>query len=366
MSKKSTSDLIAELKLERKENYPELKHSTRATVIAKSPNGLYLDMARAFEGHVSLKELGDKNLDEYSIGEVIEVFVAAEDRNQPGIFKLSIKQLEENHKWEKLNSLKEQELELKIVKVLKSGVEVEILETKQIGFIPYGYLDSREEPLKGQDKNNWLGLVIRGKIHELEQSRNKIILNHKVIAEKIRETRAKEIFNEISKGQRIKGTVVRTADFGVFVDIGGLDALVPSSELSWARFKKPSDLVKVGDEIEAIIFKIDPEKSRVALSVKQAQPDPWSTLGSDYGVGYSGKGKVVTQADFGVFIEVLPGVEALLHKSNFEGEEPKLGDEIEYQIINLETNKKRMGIKLVGHDQGTEVETSEEKEPEHV
>lgn len=365
MSKKSHSDLVAEIKLERKENYPELKHSTRATVIAKNPSGLFLDLSKSFEGHVSLKELGDKSLDQYSIGEVIEVFVAAEDRNNPGIFKLSIKQLEENHKWEKLATLKEQELELKIIKVLKSGIEVEIQNTKQIGFIPYGYLDAREEPLKGLDKNNWLGLIIRGKIHEIEQSRNKIILNHKVIAEQARDQRAKQIFNEINKGQRIKGTVVRTADFGVFVDIGGLDALIPSSELSWARFKKPSEIVKIGDEIEAVVFKIDTDKKRIALSVKQASPDPWSTLNSQYGIGYTGKGKVVTQAEFGVFVEVLPGVEALLHKSNFENEEPQLGDEIEFQVINLETDKKRMGIKLAGHDQ-QEVEASEEKEPEHV
>lgn len=371
MSKKSHGDLVAEIKLDRKENYPELKQSTRATVIAKNSNGLYLDLAKTFEGYVNPKELGDKGLESYSVGEIIEVYVAAEDRNQPGIFKLSIKQLEDNHKWNRLESLKGQELELKISKILKSGIEVQISATGQIGFIPYGYLDTREESFKNKNKDTWLGLTIPGLIHEIDQTRNKIILNHKTIAEGKRAQRARDIMNNIGIGQKIKGTIVRTADFGVFVDIGGLDALIPSSELSWVRFKQPSDVARVGDEVEAVIFKIDTEKNRVALSIKQAQATPWASIGTDIKVGHRGRGKIVTQADFGVFVEIIPGVEALLHKSNYT-EPPEIGEEISYEVINFEADKKRMGIKLIqelsSNDQENQtiVELSQEKEPEHV
>ncbi|MDA0772426.1 MAG: S1 RNA-binding domain-containing protein [Cyanobacteria bacterium] len=368
MSKKSQTDHVAEIKLEKKENYPQLKERTKATVLAKHSNGLYLDIARSFEGYVSPRELGDKSLEDYSIGEVIEVYVASEDRNQPGIFKLSIKQLEENHKWERLESLKEIELELKISKVLKSGIEVEIIETKQTGFIPYGYVDIREEPLKSKDKTEWIGLVITGKVHEHDQSRNKIILNQRTITELKREQRAKTILHTITKGQKIKGTVVRIAEFGAFVDIGGIDALIPSSELSWTRFKQPSDVIKVGEEIEAVVFKIDTEKNRIALSIKQTNANPWSDVASKILIGHKGKGKVVTQAEFGVFVEVIPGVEALLHKSLFnEADKPELGKEIEYEVINLEADKKRMGIKPIKTSlPDDQVDQKEQKEIEHV
>ncbi|MBT6842949.1 MAG: S1 RNA-binding domain-containing protein, partial [Candidatus Melainabacteria bacterium] len=348
MSKKSQTDHVAEIKLEKKENYPQLKERTKATILAKNSNGLFLDIARSFEGYVNPKELGDKNLDAYSIGEVIEVYVTSEDRNQPGIFKLSIKQLEENHKWTQLDLLKDIELELKVSKVLKSGIEVEIIATKQTGFIPYGYLDIREEPLKSKDKTQWNGLVITGKVHEHDQSKNKIILNQRTITELKREQRAKTILATVTKGQKIKGTIVRIAEFGAFVDIGGIDALIPSSELSWARFKQPSDVIKVGEEIEAVVFKIDTEKNRIALSIKQANPNPWTQVTSKISIGHKGKGKVVTQAEFGVFVEVIPGIEALLHKSLFnETNKPELGQEIAYEVINLEADKKRMGIKYI-------------------
>lgn len=374
MSKKSYNDLNAELLLERKENYPCSGKISRATVLAKNSRGLYLDIAKTYEAYVSTKDLGNRNLEDYKIGESVEIYITDEDRNQSGIFRSSIKQLDESRKWTELEMLKNQNLELKIDKVLKSGVEVEIIITKQIGFIPYGYLDAREEPLKSTKKENWAGLMIPGRIHELDQSKNKIILNHKVITEEHKEAKAKEVLSNISLGQTITCTVVRTADFGVFVDIGGFDALIPSSELSWRRFKKPSDIVKAGDKLEAKIFKIEPEQKRVALSVKQASPDPWTVIPAEFKIGYQGIAPVVTHAEFGVFVEVLPGVEALLHKTNLgETEKPELGSDVEFEITNLDITKKRMGIKLATNspkktinEEANGNSTTESKEPEYV
>lgn len=369
MSKKSYDDLNAELLLERKENYPQSKQTSKATILAKNSRGLYLDLAKTYEAYVSTKDLGNRNLEDYKIGETIEVYITDEDRNQAGVFRASVKQLDESRKWTELEALKNQNLELQVHKVLKSGIEVEITLTKQIGFIPYGYLESREEPLKSTKKENWVGLLISGRIHELDQSKNKIILNHKVIADEHKEAKAKEILSNISLGQTITCTVVRTADFGVFVDIGGFDALIPSSELSWRRFKKPSDAVKIGDKLEAKIFKIEADQKRVALSVKQASPDPWTVLPAEFKVGYQGIAPVVTHAEFGVFVEVLPGVEALLHKTNLgEAEKPELGADIEFEITNLDVAKKRMGIKLATSkiDNENKENNQELKEPEYV
>jgi small subunit ribosomal protein S1 len=250
--------------------------------------------------------------------------------------------------------------------------------------MPYGYLDSREEPLKSKRKEDWAGISIPARIHELDQSKNKIILNHKVIADEHREARAKEVLNSIAIGQTLECTVVRTADFGVFVDIGGIDALIPSSELSWTRFKKPSDVVKVGDKLSAKVFKIETEAKRVALSVKQANPDPWTVLPEEIKAGYQTKAQVITQAEFGVFVEIKPGIEALLHRSNFMTETtPEIGSILDLEVINLDQSKKRMGVKVIASQVATEAkkeetdlptttasvsdqETTEEKEAEYV
>ncbi len=381
LSKKTYQDSIAEILLERKENNPEAKQIVKATVLAKSSRGLFVDINKTYEGCVNPRELGTKTLEDYSIGEIIDVYVIGEDSNQPGVFRLSIRKIEDEKQWQDLEKLQGQNLELSITKVLKSGIEVEIAATKQIGFMPYGYLDSREEPLKSKRKEEWAGLSIPARIHELDQSKNKIILNHKVIADEQKEARAKEVLSSIAIGQIMDCTIVRTTDFGVFVDIGGLDALIPSSELSWTRFKKPADVVKVGDKISAKIFKIEPEAKRVALSVKQANPDPWTVLPEEIKVGYQTKAQVITQAEFGVFVEIKPGIEALLHKSNFASETyPEVGSVLDLEVINLEQNKKRMGVKVISapiKDQEktdlpittasvSDQEAIEQKEPEYV
>ena len=334
----------SEIVLERKEKCPELKTVVEAIILAKNSQGLFVDLNKSFEGYISTKELGLKKLEDFNVGEKIEVFVSG-DQNADGIFRLSIREIENEKNWDKLEELKEQNLDLKITKLVKSGVEVEIPLTAQTGFIPTRYLDTVFGPLKDKKKEDWVGLNIPGRIHELDKTKNKIILNNRVISEEQRAAKAEETLTQLSLGQTIKGTVVRTTDFGVFVDIGGIDALIPGSELSWRRFKKPSDVVKIGQEIESKVFRIDIENKKVGLSVKQVQPDPWTTITQELSIGSRVKGKVATHAEFGVFVEVVPGVEALLHKTNFKDDrKPEIGEEVEAEVINIDPSKKRMGI----------------------
>ena len=174
MSKKTYEDSIAEILLERKENNPEAKQLIKVTVLAKSSRGLFVDINKTYEGCVNPRELGARTLEDYNIGETIDVYVIGEDTNQPGVFKLSVRKIEDEKQWQDLEKLQGQNLEVVITKVLKSGIEVEIIATKQIGFMPYGYLDSREEPLKSKRKEDWAGISIPARIHELDQSKNKI------------------------------------------------------------------------------------------------------------------------------------------------------------------------------------------------
>jgi ribosomal protein S1 len=366
------TDQNAEILLERIEQEPKLGEIAKVTILAKNSKGIYVDINKTYEGHISIQELGKRSLESFEIGELLESYVLAADKNLDGCYRLSIKQIENESKWQELESLKNQNLELKITKVLKSGIEVEIETTGQIGFIPYGYLENKQEALKDTNKEDWVNKKIPGRIHELEKSKNKIILNNKVICDELRKNKANEVLNSLALGQTIEGEVVRIADFGVFVDLGGLDALIPSSELSWRRFKKPSDVVKVGDKIETKVFKIEIDKQRVALSVKQAQPDPWTVLPEEIKVGYQKfKAKVISTADFGAFVEIIPGIEALLHKSNFDDDKtPELDEDIDVEIINIEAAKRRMGVKIISKtslEMPEELDQQiEEKELEHV
>ncbi len=361
---KTYQDLEAEILLERKENLPNPKDIIKATILAKNSHGIFVDINKVYEGSIALADLGEKSIDSYSIGQSVEVCVLGEEKNQEGVFRLSIKQLDDHKKWDSLNKLLDQNLELVISRVHKSGVEAQITATGQTGFIPFAYLDLRQADLRNTPREAWNGLTLVARIHELDPSRNKIILNHRVVSEEQREAHAQEVLSHLSVGQIIDGVVVRTADFGVFVDIGGLDALIPSAELTWRRFKKPADVVTIGQTIKAKVFRIENDKKRIALSVKQVEADPWTTLPEELKTGHQVKAKVVTHADFGVFVEILPGVEALLHKSNYETA-PAIGSELDVEIINVEPAKKRIGVKTQSVIASSDDE-SNNKELEHV
>lgn len=338
------SNLVyAELLLERKEKEPTVKEITQAVVLSKNSRGLCLDINKTYEGYVSLNELGRKDVSEYEIGQKLDVFIIG--KQPDGFYKLSIKDVEDAQKWDELEKLKDQNLELKITKLVKSGVEAEILVAGLVGFIPFRYLDTQHTELANKEREKWAGITLSGRVHELDKSKNKIILNNRVIIEEQREAKAEETLSRISLGQEIEGPIVRITDFGVFVDIGGLDALVPASELSWRRFKKPSEVAKVGDHIKTKVFRIDVDAKKVGLSVKQLEPDPWTVIPEELKVGSNVSGKVVTHAEFGAFVEVMPGVEALLHKSNMkDGIVPEIEQEVQAVVVNLDLTKRRMGI----------------------
>ncbi|MCE2929406.1 MAG: S1 RNA-binding domain-containing protein [Candidatus Caenarcaniphilales bacterium] len=365
---KNYQDLEAEIILERIENKPVANSVCKATVIAINSNGIYVDINKSYEGFVAANEIS-KN--QYSLGQQIDVFVVGEDRQQEGVYKLSVKEIQSEQQWQQLETLQGQNLEATIQKVLKSGLEALIEVTGQIGFIPYGYIDNRLEQLKDKEKEQWTNIKIPVRLHEFDKSKNKIILNSKVISDEVKEHKVQELFNGISLGQELEVTIIRIADFGVFVDLGGLDALIPSSELSWRRFKKPSDVISIGQKVKAKVFKIDQEQRRIALSAKQSIADPWSTLPTELRIGFKQKSKVVSQAEFGVFVELLPGIEALLHRSNFEGQEqPEIGKEIYVEVINIEVPKKRLGVKfstpVIDEATNSETENNDTKELEHV
>lgn len=366
-NKNQIKDQYAEILLERKEKKPQTQEIVKATVLNTNSQGVLVDINKAYEGFIPKQELGEQNITSFTAGQQMEVFVVSEDKNQSGSYRLSIKEIESEAKWKELDSLSGQNLEVTITKILKSGVEARIERTNQIGFIPYGYVDNKYESLDGVKRDNWSGIKILARLHEHDKSKNKIILNNKVICDELKDAKAKEVLNSIAIGQIITGEVVRLADFGIFVDIGGIDALVPSSELSWERFRVPSEIIKVGDKVTAKIFKIEAEQQRLAMSVKQATIDPWSAIAQDMRIGYQQKAPIVSHAEFGVFVKLMPGVEALLHKSNYNGKpesELTIGAEINVEIINIEVEKKRIGVKPIENLANEESQAPQQQSPE--
>lgn len=356
----SQEDKLAALILERKENLPQKDTIIQAKIIAINTNGLYLDINKSFEAYISQKELSE-NTENYKVGDTIEAFVLGEDKNQSGIFRLSTKQIDLEKKWQKLEDLLNQELEVRISKAVKSGLEVTIIGTEDLAFIPNSCLDAQAVALRNKKPEQWLGTTITAKLQEIDKSKNKIILNHKLVSERLKQENFAKVFSSLEIGQNLDLEIIRLAEFGAFVDINGVDALVPASELSWQRFEKVKDIHKVGDKIKAQIFKLDFEKNKIVLSVKKATTCPWQTISETISIGYRQKAKVVSIADFGVFVEIIPGVEALLHKSNYT-ETPKMHEEILVEIKNIEASKKRMGVLLV-NDQKKKTESKETTEP---
>jgi len=341
--------LVEEILLTRQDSRPQQGQILQATVLAVNTSGVFLDINKNYEAFITKNELGARNPSDYKVGERVEVYIVEEERKTPGVYRASLKKIEEKANWNKLKELKEQNLEVLINKMVKNGAEVTIAITKQRAFIPLRLIDYKQESLKGLDQTKWAGQKIPAKILELDESKNKIILDNKTVSEEQRKAKINEVISKLVIGQEITGKVARTTKFGAFINYDGIDILIPSSELSWARFSEPSDLVQPGDEISGKVFKIDSDNQQIAISRKQIVPDPWTVLNEEkYKVGTQHAGKIVSHADFGFFIEVEPGVEALLHKSNYsEKEFPELGTKLKVEITNLEKSKRRMGVKLV-------------------
>ncbi len=300
-------------------------------------------------------EKGENIEDKFNKGDEGEFLIIREE-DEDGKLLLSKKKVDFAYAWKELEKAKANDETIlgTVVSVVKGGVLVEVSGVR--GFIPSSQLRSRETEIE-------VGSKLELKILTLDVQQNNFILSNKKVYEDTAEEARKTIFSQIESGQVVKGEVVRITDFGAFIDLGGIDGLLPLSQLSWRWIDHPTDILKVGDKLDVEVIAVDHDKQRVSLSLKNLEPDPWIEAADKIKEGDKVEGTVTRLKHFGAFIEVFPGVEALLPHSEvveYQNESKtiiKVGDKITTYILKFNPSDKRIALSI--KEQPTQTTDSE-------
>ena len=283
------------------------------------------------------------------VGDKVEVYVqTAENKN--GQLILSHKKARAMHSWDLVNEAynKDEIVKGYIKTRTKGGMIVDVFGIE--AFLPGSQIDVK--PIRDYDQ--FVDTTMDLKIVKINPEFRNVVVSHKALIEAELEAQKSEIMSKLEKGQVLEGIVKNVTDYGVFVDLGGVDGLIHITDLSWGRINHPKEIVELDQKINVVILDFDEGKKRIALGLKQLTPHPWDALDKDLKVGDKVKGKVVLVQDYGAFVEVEPGVEGLIHVSEMSWSPRlriaqdflKVGDEVEAQILTLDRDEKKMSLGL--------------------
>jgi len=314
-------------------------------VVSVGEDFVVVDVGFKTEGIIPRYEFDESDLPKP--GDQIEVFVEVlEDEN--GQMILSKKKADFMRVWERIREIYEKGeiIEGKIEGRVKGGMVVKVMGID--AFLPGSQIDVR--PIV--DFDSYVGKTYKFKIVKLNERRKNIVLSRKVLLEEDLKEKREELLSKIKVGQTLTGRVKNITDFGVFVDLGGLDGLLHITDLSWGRVNHPSEVVQLDQEIRVKVIDFDPEKQRVSLGLKQLQPHPWEGIEQKYPVGSVVKGKIVNMTNYGVFVELEKGVEGLIHISEMSwtqhirhpSELFSLGDEVEAKVLSIDTEERKISL----------------------
>jgi len=318
----------------------------RGTVVDIVNDCAVVDIGDKSEGSIPLAEFkGDEENPEIKVGSSFDVFV--EKREAEGGLKLSREKAIGIKVWEDIARIQEADgtIQGRVDSRVKGGLSVDI---GVPAFLPYSQIDLR--PVK--DLDNLIGKTYDFKVLKYNRKRNNVVISRRAILETARQKLREKMQSSLEEGQIVKGTITNITDYGIFIDLGGMDGLCHITDLSWGRVSHPSKLFKVGQEIEVKILKYDRDADKVSLGVKQLKPDPWSTVQERYPVSSKTTGKVVSITDYGVFAELEEGVEGLIHvsemswskKARHPSKMVSVGDKIEVVILNIDVDAKRISL----------------------
>ena len=283
------------------------------------------------------------------VGDTVEVYVeSAEDRK--GQLILSHKKARALKSWDRVNEAYEKDEVVKgyIKCRTKGGMIVDVFGIE--AFLPGSQIDIK--PIRDYDQ--FVNQTMDFKIVKINPEFRNVVVSHKALLEAEQEARRSELISKLEKGQILEGVVKNITNYGVFVDLGGVDGLIHITDLSWGRVDNPEEVVSLDEKIKVVVKEFDPQQKRIALGYKQLTPHPWDNLDPNLKEGDKVKGKVVLIADYGAFVEVEPGVEGLIHVSEMSWSPRlhsaqdflKVGDEVEAQILNLDRENRKMSLGL--------------------
>ncbi|WP_419790186.1 30S ribosomal protein S1 [Slackia piriformis] len=338
----------------------------KGTVVKLEHDEVLLDIGFKSEGVIPSRELSIRKdadpSDIVALGDEIEALVLQKE-DKDGRLILSKKRAEYERAWIQVEEkFKAGEVVTgEVIEVVKGGL---ILDIGLRGFLPASLVDLR----RVKDLDMYLGTEIEARVIEMDRNRNNVVLSRRVLLEEGRKNERAEILSKLAKGMRLKGTVSSIVDFGAFVDLGGIDGLVHISELSWNHVNHPSEVVKVGDEVEVEVLDVDLQRERISLGLKQTTEDPWLKLVESYPVGSFVDGKVTKIVPFGAFIELGNNVEGLVHISEMAAKHidtpaqvVKVGQEVKVKVMEINPDRRRISLsmKAAADELGFEIEVDE-------
>ncbi len=321
------------------------------TVVKIEHDEVLLDIGFKSEGVIPARELTirkDVNPEDLvSLGDTIEALVLQKE-DKEGRLILSKKRAEYERAWKAVEEKFKAgvNVEGEVIEVVKGGL---ILDIGLRGFLPASLVDLR----RVKDLSAFMGERIESRVIEMDRNRNNVVLSRRVVLEAARKAERSEILDKLKPGMKLKGTVSSIVDFGAFVDLGGIDGLIHISELSWNHVNQPSEVVKVGQEVEVQVLDVDLNRERISLGLKQTTEDPWRALIKKYPIGAIIEGKVTKLVTFGAFVDLGDGVEGLVHISEMSKQHVdapaqvcKVGDTVQVKVMEVDLERRRISLSM--------------------
>jgi small subunit ribosomal protein S1 len=337
-------------------------------VVRIDQDEVLVDIGYKSEGVIPSNELSIRKSvdpsDEVQLGEEVDALVLTKE-DQEGRLILSKKRARFEKAWRRIEGAAEsgEPVEGTVIEVVKGGL---ILDLGVRGFLPASLVDIR----RVQNLDEFMGQKLECKVIELNRSRNNVVLSRRAVLEEERKEVREQILGRLESGQVVEGKISNIVDFGAFVDLEGIDGLIHISELSWSHVNHPSEVVSIGDTVRVKVLDIDKDRQRISLGLKQTQEDPWQKVLNDYNEGDVVEGRVTKIVAFGAFVQILPGVEGLVHISELAqhhvespAEVVRPGDEIQVKILEVDDSRRRLSLSAK-QVEGQELEVREVPEGE--
>lgn len=335
------------------------KAVVKGIVVGITDREIILNIGFKSDGLVSSNEFRD--LPDLKIGDEVEVYVENQEDAQ-GQLVLSRKKAKVITAWDNIQKSFEEDLvmDASVKRRTKGGLIVDIYGIE--AFLPGSQIDVK--PIR--DFDVFVGKRMEVKVVKINHANDNVVVSHKILIEKDLEAQRQQILNNLEKGQVLEGVIKNMTNFGAFIDLGGVDGLLHITDISWGRISHPTDLLSLDQKTNVVVLDFDEEKKRISLGLKQLQAHPWDSLSEEIQVGSKVNGRIVNVADYGAFLEILPGVEGLIHVSEMSWSQHlrnpqefmSVNDELQAVVLTLDRQERKMslGIKQLSEDPWTQAE----------